>query len=133
LFKAHLPSSQCDSSVLTAELASDENVIRHHHGDNIAQTNLDLGFPPEDWRENTLPWLFKTLEDNSTRDCDNKITTRVQLFGLPRPSAKAPVTLTTGTVHELLLVSYTESGVRRCSGGDFYETDITGMQFQTHF
>ncbi|BBN00201.1 hypothetical protein MPTK1_1g27220 [Marchantia polymorpha subsp. ruderalis] len=72
--------------------------------------------------------LRQYLENGSTL-CHHVPTARAHVFGLPHP-AKGDITLTTDEDHDLLIVSYAENGQRRCSGGDFYETDLTGTQWK---
>lgn len=79
-------------------------------------------------------WLVVQAERNGTNRCDDGTTGRVQLFGLPIPRPGMPVQMESGIVHELLLVAFMENGTRRCGGGDFFETALTGdLHRQTHF
>ncbi|OAE25947.1 hypothetical protein AXG93_1712s1260 [Marchantia polymorpha subsp. ruderalis] len=81
---------------------------------------------------NDKEWLLKQSEENGTASCHNARTTQAMLFGIDQPAWRGGnVRLQTNQNHQILLVSYTEDGSRRCSGGDFYETDLSGPSWKS--
>ncbi|KAL3684344.1 hypothetical protein R1sor_002366 [Riccia sorocarpa] len=83
---------------------------------------------------NDKAWLVKQSIENGTKSCHNMRTRRANLFGLNLPTRTAEgenLRLQTDQDHQLLLVSYTEDGDRRCNGGDFYETDLSGPSWKS--
>ena len=75
--------------------------------------------------------LLRQIDENDTLPCYQRRTFTAEVFGLPKPEKSEPVRLHTGKIHELLIVSYTENGQRRCAGGDYYETDLSGLNWKT--
>ncbi|KAL2654047.1 hypothetical protein R1flu_022175 [Riccia fluitans] len=104
-------------------------------------SNTTLALPhsfskEENFRQpNDMAWLLKQSRENGTNPCHNMRTRRSILLGLDHPTGAAEggknLRLQTDQDHELLLVSYTEDGDRRCSGGDFYETDLSGPRWRS--
>ncbi|KAL3684347.1 hypothetical protein R1sor_002369 [Riccia sorocarpa] len=72
--------------------------------------------------------LRQYLENGSTA-CHLVATARGHVFGLPITS-EGDITLSTDEDHDFLIVSYAENGKRRCSGGDYYEVDISGPRWK---
>ncbi|KAG0561121.1 hypothetical protein KC19_9G039100 [Ceratodon purpureus] len=75
--------------------------------------------------------LLQQLHENSTLPCSQRRTFTAEVFGLPRPKNGEPIRLHTGKIHELSIVSYEENGKRRCAGGDYFETDLSGINWKT--
>ncbi|XP_024544367.1 uncharacterized protein LOC112351196 [Selaginella moellendorffii] len=75
--------------------------------------------------------LLQRLSENGTRECHNVSTAAAILFGLPRAENEGEVTLSTGVLHKLWIVSYAGDGSRRCFGGDFFETDLSGPNWKS--
>jgi hypothetical protein len=74
--------------------------------------------------------LLQQIDENNTLPCYQQRTFTAEVFGLPKPEKGKPIRLHTGEIHELLIVSYEESG-KRCAGGDYYETDLSGVNWKT--
>lgn len=92
-------------------------------------------------RTDSWPLLYPTLPDESSRllqqesenltlPCYKQPTFTAEVFGLPKPENRKPIQLQTGQIHEILIVSYESSGRRRCAGGDFFETDLSGSHWK---
>lgn len=75
---------------------------------------------------NDKAWLLKQAAENGTTLCGNMRTAQALVFGFELPSRGGNIRLKTNARHQILVVSYTKDGIRRCSGGDFYETDLSG-------
>ncbi|EFJ30366.1 hypothetical protein SELMODRAFT_89928 [Selaginella moellendorffii] len=69
--------------------------------------------------------LLRRVAENGTQGCHNVSTAAAVLFGIPRAEDGGEITLAADEVHKFWIVSYAADGSRRCSGGDFYETDIS--------
>lgn len=75
--------------------------------------------------------LLQQIHENNTLPCYQRRTFTAEVFGLPKPWNSEPIRLYTGKVYELLIVSYEENGRRRCAGGDYFETDLSGVNWKT--
>lgn len=76
--------------------------------------------------------LLRQAVENYTLPCYQHATFTSEVFGLPKPAAAGkPIQLLAGKIHDLLIVSYEASGRRRCAGGDFFETDLTGVNWKS--
>ncbi|KAJ7521674.1 hypothetical protein O6H91_19G063100 [Diphasiastrum complanatum] len=93
----------------------------------VNMTKADLGFKSIDETSR----LLNQAVENGTRECHHIKTTRASIFGLPSPSHGGGIQLETDQVHEFTIVSYSENGSRRCNGGDFYETDLSGPRWKS--
>ncbi|EFJ30082.1 hypothetical protein SELMODRAFT_409717 [Selaginella moellendorffii] len=72
------------------------------------------------------------LSENGTRSCHNVSTAFGYLFGVPRPEESSGIiTLSTDQVHRFWIVSFAADGSKRCFGGDFYETDLSGPKWKS--
>ncbi|XP_024520474.1 uncharacterized protein LOC9659984 [Selaginella moellendorffii] len=69
--------------------------------------------------------ILQRVSENGTKECHNITTRAAYFFGLPMPGNEGPITMSTGVVHKFWIVSYAADGRRRCTGGDFYETDLS--------
>ncbi|KAH7424048.1 hypothetical protein KP509_12G087200 [Ceratopteris richardii] len=107
---------------------------------------LDSGFEfiedvhaskPSDWLQ--LPPIFnytqKYLEliaQNGSKPCHNIATKKVQLFGFPDfKEGDTYVKINTGEIHTLLLVAFDDLDQKRCAGGDYFETEISGSNWKS--
>ena len=76
--------------------------------------------------------LLRQAVENYTLPCYQHATFTSEVFGLPKPAAAGkPIQLLAGKIHDLLIVSYEASGRRRCAGGDFFETDLMGVNWKS--
>ncbi|CAM6088459.1 unnamed protein product [Calypogeia fissa] len=83
----------------------------------------------EEFISNNKAWLLKQVAENGTTSCGNMQTAQAIVFGFEFPF-RGNIRLKTNQLHQILLVSYTKDGIRRCSGGDFYETDLSGVNWK---
>ncbi|KAH7424049.1 hypothetical protein KP509_12G087200 [Ceratopteris richardii] len=92
---------------------------------------------PSDWLQ--LPPIFnytqKYLEliaQNGSKPCHNIATKKVQLFGFPDfKEGDTYVKINTGEIHTLLLVAFDDLDQKRCAGGDYFETEISGSNWKS--
>jgi hypothetical protein len=61
--------------------------------------------------------ILQQVIENGTMPCYEKRTHTAHIFGLPKPEKGQPIQLSAGVVYDLLLVSFEESGKRRCAEG----------------
>ncbi|XP_068660665.1 uncharacterized protein [Aristolochia californica] len=87
-----------------------------------------------------VDWISVKLEPNFTSDildrwltpggepCKDSKSTEIKIPGL---DDEALVQLSTGEIHEFMIETYAEDGTRRCLGGDYFETDISGERWKS--
>jgi len=91
----------------------------------------DFQWPLFPTHSNETQVILQQVIENGTMPCYEKRTHTAHIFGLPKPEKGLPIQLSAGVVYDLLLVSFEESGKRRCAGGDFFETDLTSINWKS--
>lgn len=72
-------------------------------------------------------WYLEQLTENGTRACHEIATASAQVFfGPDLVLPTGDLKLQTDRDYEVVIVSYSSNGSRRCSGGDFFEIDLNG-------
>lgn len=82
-----------------------------------------IRFPEQEGLTETV---LRRLAENGSRPCHALETARVDLVGF---SAGEP--LTAGIIHRFVLKSYDKDGNPRCSGGDYFESDLSGVAWKS--
>ncbi|BBN00200.1 hypothetical protein MPTK1_1g27210 [Marchantia polymorpha subsp. ruderalis] len=77
-------------------------------------------------------WYLEQLTENGTRACHEIATASAQVFfGPDLVLPTGDLKLQTDRDYEVVIVSYSSNGSRRCSGGDFFEIDLNGTQWKS--
>lgn len=74
----------------------------------------------------TSTLLSRWLAPAGGEPCRDARATNVSIPGLDRVGGEAVVELSAGPVHEFVFFSLDDAGNRRCLGGDYFETDLSG-------
>ncbi|KAL2634753.1 hypothetical protein R1flu_006232 [Riccia fluitans] len=74
---------------------------------------------------------IQQIEANGTVPCHQVRTHTGRVSGLPIPEKGEPIRLLAGPIYEFWILSEGEDGSRRCAGGDFYETDLSGSSWKS--
>jgi hypothetical protein len=84
-----------------------------------------IRFPDQEKETETL---LRRLAENGTKPCHAVATARIVglELGLDRP-----LELRSGIVHRFLFTAFDEKGEPRCSGGDYFETDLSGPSWKS--
>lgn len=102
---------------------------RNGNGDEAAADSVTkpewIRFPDQEKETETL---LRRLAENGTKPCHAAATARIVGlgFGLERP-----LELQAGIVHRFAFTAYDEKGEPRCSGGDYFETDLSGPSWKS--
>lgn len=98
-------------------------------GDGVvadSEKKLDwIRFPDQEEETETL---LQRLAENGTKLCHAAATARIVGLGL---EIDRPVELRAGIVHRFVFTAYDEKGEPRCSGGDYFETDLSGSSWKS--
>ncbi|KAL2654044.1 hypothetical protein R1flu_022172 [Riccia fluitans] len=110
--------------------------LDHDKMENLKGTTTPAANKPKQMME-MLPLskasVVRQYLENGSTDCHHVATAMARVFGLPTTAdtaAEGGITLSTDQDHDFLIVSYAKNGHRRCSGGDYYEVDLSGPRWK---
>lgn len=107
-----------------------------HSNGSKSSRDVNAGRPLE-WLklspDSNFTQKFLTLiAQNGSKACHDVATSKAHLFGLPRlKEGESYIRLKCGIIHELTLIAFDEFGKRRCAGGDYFETDVSGPNWKS--
>ncbi|KAL3693062.1 hypothetical protein R1sor_006713 [Riccia sorocarpa] len=98
----------------------------------MLQVNRSTGWVQFPVIPNETELRIRQIEANGTSPCHEVRTHTGRVSGLPSPEKQGdPIRLLAGPVYEFWIISEAENGSRRCTGGDFYETDLSGSWWKS--
>ncbi|KAG6552770.1 hypothetical protein Mapa_005718 [Marchantia paleacea] len=96
-----------------------------HHVTTFNYSNILV-----DESSNYTSTLQTLLQLNGTTPCHNVTTNFTRLENLPAP-VRGKIKLRTNIKHVLILVAYSEDGMKRCAGGDYFEVDLHNEHYRS--
>ncbi|KAK2646906.1 hypothetical protein Ddye_022101 [Dipteronia dyeriana] len=123
----------------TSKNASDSARKQQHKTSEISSNRSENNHVLEN-----LMWVSAELEPNLTKNllarwlspggepCKDSRTVEISIPGLDNDiNGGSSVELSAGEIHEFIFKAMDESGNPRCSGGDYYETDLSGESWKS--
>lgn len=138
---AHIQFLNLTSQIPEANLSA---TYKTHKGANFTSqhSNYSAQRPPGVVLSKELVWLSAELEPNLTTKllarwlapggerCKDWRTVAISIPGLDDKNGSF-VELSAGEIHEFVFHALDESGKFRCSGGDYFETDLSGDSWKS--
>ncbi|GLJ11115.1 hypothetical protein SUGI_0143490 [Cryptomeria japonica] len=84
-----------------------------------------IQFPQQ---HNETEALLRCLARNGTHPCHGLETVKIELLGFP---SGEPAVLQAGIVHSFVFTAFDQYAQPRCSGGDYYESDLSGLEWKS--
>lgn len=135
-FTTELPISPHTSSPPSRRHSTTHAPVLSGHGSESAR-GLEVTSNPFGWLKlspisNFTQKILTVIAQNGSKACHDIATAKAVLFGLPRLKEEDLfIRLKCGIIHELTLIAFDEFGKRRCAGGDYFETDVSGPNWKS--
>ncbi|GLJ11114.1 hypothetical protein SUGI_0143450 [Cryptomeria japonica] len=106
-------------------IASHSNRVPNQLNASLSSNSHWIQFPQQ---HNETETLLQRLAQNGTHPCHGLETVQIKFLGFPGGN---PAILQAGIVHSFTFTAYDQNAQPRCSGGDYYESDLSSPSWKS--